>query len=70
MNVLVPIKSVLDYAAKIKVKADGSGVEKDGIKQIVNPFDEIAVEEAVRQKEKGVFAEITVVGIGTEEVAT
>ncbi len=70
MKVLVPVKSVLDYATKIKVKADGSGVEKDGIKQIVNPFDEIAVEEAVRLKDAGKISEITVIGVGTEETAT
>ena len=45
MKILVPVKKVLDYAAKIKVNADGSGVETSGIKWIVNPFDEIAVEE-------------------------
>ncbi len=70
MKVLVPVKSVLDYAAKIKVKPDGSGIEKDGIKQIVNPFDEIAVEEALRLKTAGKISEITVVGIGPEEVTT
>ena len=67
MKILVPIKSVLDYAAKIKPKADGSGVETDGIKKIVNPFDEIAVEEAIKLKEAGKAEEIIILSIGDDE---
>jgi len=67
MKVLVPIKRVPDYQAKIKVKADGSGIETDGIKWIINPFDEIAIEEAVRLKEKGIATETIVVCIGVDD---
>lgn len=67
MKILVPVKRVIDYEAKIKVKADGSGVETDGIKFIVNPFDEIAVEEALKIKEAGHATEVVVVGIGGED---
>lgn len=70
MKVLVPVKRVPDYQAKVKVKPDGSGIETDGIKWIVNPFDEIAVEEAIRLKEAGKASEVEVVGIGPEEVST
>lgn len=70
MKIFVPVKRVPDYQAKIKVKADGSGIETDGIKWIVNPFDEIAVEEALRLKEGGKATEVVVVGIGPEDVAT
>ena len=70
MKILVPIKKVPDYQAKIKVKADGSGIETDGIKWIVNPFDEIAVEEALRIKEAGKATEVVVVGVGDEEFTT
>jgi electron transfer flavoprotein beta subunit len=70
MKILVPIKKVLDYAAKIKVKADGSGIETQGIKWIVNPFDEIAVEAALRLKEAGKATEINIVSIGDVETAT
>lgn len=70
MKVLVPIKRVVDYEAKIKVKADGSGVETDGIKFIVNPFDEIAVEEAIKLKEAGLVTEIVVATVGPEDSAT
>lgn len=69
MKILVPVKRVLDYAAKIKVKSDGSGVETEGIKWIVNPFDEIAVEEALRIKEAGKASEVVVVGIGPADAA-
>ncbi|RFD20888.1 electron transfer flavoprotein subunit beta/FixA family protein [Komagataeibacter melaceti] len=64
MKVLVPVKRVLDYNIKARVKADGSGVETAGFKMSINPFDEIAVEEAVRLKEKGVVTEIVAVSIG------
>ena len=58
MKVLVPVKRVVDYNVKIRVKADGSGVDLANVKMSMNPFDEIAVEEAIRLKEKGVASEI------------
>ena len=64
MKVLVGVKRVIDYAVKIRVKPDGSGVVKDSVKHSMNPFCEIAVEEAVRLKEKGVATEIVAVSIG------
>ncbi|WP_242154356.1 electron transfer flavoprotein subunit beta/FixA family protein [Sphingomonas sp. BAUL-RG-20F-R05-02] len=64
MKVLVPIKRVLDYNVKPRVKADGTGVDLANVKMSMNPFDEIAVEEAIRLKEKGVVTEIVVVSIG------
>jgi electron transfer flavoprotein beta subunit len=64
MKVLVPVKRVVDYNVKIRVKSDGSGVELANVKMWMNPFDEIAVEEAVRLKEKGTVSEIVVVSIG------
>ena len=70
MKVLVPVKRVVDYEARIKVKEDGSGIETDGIKWIVNPFDEIAVEQAVRLKEEGTVTEVVVVGIGPSDAVT
>jgi electron transfer flavoprotein beta subunit len=70
MKIFVPIKRVPDYQAKIKVKADGSGIETDGIKWIVNPFDEIAVEEALRIKEGGLATEVVVATIGPDDAAT
>ena len=66
MKILVPIKRVPDYAVKVKVAADGSGIETDGVKWIANPFDEIAVEEALRLRESGVAEEVVVVTIGPE----
>ncbi len=66
MKILVPVKRVIDYNVRIRVKADGSGVETANVKMSMNPFDEIAVEEAVRLKEKGVATEIVVVSIGQE----
>ena len=68
MKILVPIKRVVDFNVKIRVKADGSGVETAGIKMSMNPFDEIAVEEAVRLKEKGIAKEVVVVSIGPDAV--
>ena len=65
MKVLVPVKRVVDYNVKVRVKADGSGVETANVKMSMNPFDEIAVEEAVRLKEAGTVAEILVVSCGT-----
>jgi electron transfer flavoprotein beta subunit len=64
MKLLVPVKRVVDYNVKIRVKSDQSGVELSGVKMAMNPFDEIAVEEAVRLKEKGVATEIIAVSIG------
>jgi electron transfer flavoprotein beta subunit len=67
MKLLVPIKRVVDYNVKVRVKADGSGVETQGVKMSMNPFDEIAVEEAVRLKEKGVATEIVAVSLGVPQ---
>jgi electron transfer flavoprotein beta subunit len=64
MKLLVPVKRVLDYNVKPRVKADGSGVDLANVKMSMNPFDEIAVEEAVRLKEKGVASEVVVVSVG------
>ena len=64
MKILVPVKRVVDYNVKVRVKADGSGVETQGVKMSMNPFDEIAVEEAVRLKEKGTVTEIVAVSMG------
>lgn len=64
MKVLVPIKRVLDYNVKPRVKADGSGIDLANVKMSMNPFDEIAVEEAIRLKEGGVASEVVVVSIG------
>ncbi len=64
MKVLVPVKRVVDYNVKVRVKADGTGVETAGVKMSMNPFDEIAVEEAVRLKEKGIVTEIVAVSLG------
>ena len=64
MKVLVPVKRVVDFNVKIRVKADGSGVELANVKMSMNPFDEIAVEEAIRLKEAGTADEVVVVSIG------
>jgi electron transfer flavoprotein beta subunit len=64
MKILVPVKRVVDYNVKIRVKADGSGVELANVKMSMNPFDEISVEEALRLKEAGKAAEVVVVSIG------
>ncbi|MCW3834762.1 electron transfer flavoprotein subunit beta/FixA family protein [Sphingomonas canadensis] len=64
MKVLVPVKRVLDYNVKPRVKADGTGVDLSNVKMSMNPFDEIAIEEAVRLKEKGAATEVVVVTIG------
>ncbi|MGH6780844.1 MAG: electron transfer flavoprotein subunit beta/FixA family protein [Sphingomonadaceae bacterium] len=64
MKVLVPVKRVLDYNVKPRVKADGTGVDLANVKMSMNPFDEISVEEAIRLKEKGAATEIVVVSIG------
>jgi electron transfer flavoprotein beta subunit len=67
MKVLVPVKRVIDYNVKVRVKADGTGVDLANVKMSMNPFDEIAVEEAIRLKEKGVATEIVVVSIGVKQ---
>ena len=64
MKILVPVKRVIDYNIRIRVRADQSGVETENVKMSMNPFDEIAVEEAIRLKEKGVASEIIAVSIG------
>jgi len=64
MKVLVPVKRVVDYNVKIRVKSDGSGIELANVKMSMNPFDEIAIEEAVRMKEKGIATEVIAVSIG------
>ncbi|WP_207480499.1 electron transfer flavoprotein subunit beta/FixA family protein [Arenibaculum pallidiluteum] len=66
MKVLVPVKRVVDYNVKIRVKADGSGVETANVKMSMNPFDEIAVEEAVRLKEAGTATEVVAVSLGPQ----
>jgi len=67
MKVLVPVKRVVDYNVKIRVKADGSGVELANVKMSMNPFDEIAVEEAIRLKEGGKATEIVAISIGPQQ---
>ena len=67
MKILVPVKRVVDYNVKIRVKADGSGVELANVKMSMNPFDEIGVEEAIRLKEAGKATEIVVVSIGPQQ---
>ena len=67
MRILVPIKRVVDYNVKVRVKSDGSGVELGGVKMSINPFDEIAIEEAVCLKEKGHASEVILISIGKKE---
>jgi electron transfer flavoprotein beta subunit len=67
MKVLVPVKRVVDYNVKVRVKSDGSGVDLAGVKMSMNPFDEIAVEEAVQLKEKGVVTEVIAVSCGVSQ---
>ena len=67
MKILVPVKRVVDYNVKVRVKADGTGVDIANVKMSMNPFDEIAVEEAVRLKEKGVATEVVVVSCGVAQ---
>ena len=64
MKILVPVKRVIDYNVRPRVKADGSGVDLANVKMSMNPFDEIAVEEAIRLRDKGVATEIVAVSIG------
>ena len=65
MKVLVSIKRVVDFTVKVRVKSDGSGVDLDNVKMSMNPFDEIAVEEAIRLKERGIVTEIVAVSVGS-----
>jgi electron transfer flavoprotein beta subunit len=67
MKILVPVKRVIDYNVKPRVKPDGSGVDLSNVKMSMNPFDEIAVEEAIRLKEKGAATEIVAVSIGPDK---
>ena len=67
MKILVPVKRVIDYNVKVRVKADGSGVDLANVKMSMNPFDEIAVEEAIRLKEAGVAEEVVAVSIGVKQ---
>jgi len=67
MKILVPVKRVVDYNVKVRVKPDGSGVDLANVKMSMNPFDEIAVEEAIRLKEKGTATEIVVVSVGPQQ---
>ena len=69
MKILVPVKRVVDKDIKIRVKADGSGVELANVKMSMNPFDEIAVEEALRLKEAGKATEVVVVSIGPAQAS-
>ena len=68
MKILVPVKRVVDYNVKVRVKNDNSGVELDNVKMSMNPFDEIAIEEALRLKEKGVATEVIAISIGATQV--
>src|SRR6188768_1798297 len=67
MKVLVPVKRVVDYNVKVRVKSDGTGVDIANVKMSMDPFDEIAVEEAVRLKEKGVATEVIAVSCGVAQ---
>jgi len=68
LKVLVPVKRVVDYNVKVRVKSDKSGVELDNVKMSMNPFDEIAVEEALRLKEQGIATEVIAISIGPTQV--
>ncbi|NHO31945.1 electron transfer flavoprotein subunit beta/FixA family protein [Acetobacter fallax] len=67
MKILVPVKRVVDYNIKVRVRSDGTGVETAGLKMSMNPFDEIAVEEAVRLREKGAATEVIAISIGVQQ---
>lgn len=67
MKILVPVKRVVDYNVRVRVRADGSGIETGNVKMSMNPFDEIALEEAVRLKEKGIATEVLAVSIGVPQ---
>ncbi|MEO8137527.1 MAG: electron transfer flavoprotein subunit beta/FixA family protein, partial [Betaproteobacteria bacterium] len=64
MKILVPVKRVVDYNVKVRIKPDGSGVDIANVKMSMNPFDEIAVEEAIRLREKGIATEVVAVSCG------
>ena len=66
MKILVGLKRVVDYTVRVQVKPDGSGVATDGVKHSINPFDEIALEEALRLREQGKATEVIVVSIGAQ----
>ncbi len=68
MKILVALKRVVDYNVRVRVKSDGTGVETDGVKMSINPFDEIALEEALRIKERGEAEEVIVCSIGSNDV--
>ena len=67
MKVLVAVKRVIDYNVKIRVRADGSGIETNNVKMSMNPFDEIAIEETIRLKEAGKVDEIVAVSMGAQQ---
>ena len=67
MKVLVPVKRVIDYNVKVRVKADGTGVDLANVKMSMNPFDEIAVEQAIRLKEAGKADEVIAVSVGVKQ---
>ena len=67
MKILVPVKRVVDYNVKVRVKSDNSGVELDNVKMSMNPFDEISIEEAIRLKESGTVEEVVAVSIGVQQ---
>ncbi len=69
MKIIVPVKRVVDFNVKVRVRADGTGVETQGIKMSMNPFDEIAVEEAIRLREKGIATEVIAVSLGVAQCA-
>ena len=68
MKILVPVKRVVDYNVKVRVKSDQSGVELENVKMSMNPFDEIAIEEALRIKEKNIASEVIAISIGNTQV--
>ncbi|MBA5723634.1 electron transfer flavoprotein subunit beta/FixA family protein [Candidatus Liberibacter sp.] len=67
MKILVPVKRVIDYNAKVRIKSDGSGIEHNNMKMSMNPFDEVAIEEAIQLKENGIATEIIAVSIGSHD---
>ena len=69
-KILVGIKRAVDYNVRVRVKSDGSGVETDGVKMSINPFDEIALEEALRIKESGNANEVIVISMGTPDACS
>ncbi|MBN9011159.1 MAG: electron transfer flavoprotein subunit beta/FixA family protein, partial [Rhizobiales bacterium] len=69
MKIVVPVKRVVDFNVKVRVKPDGSGIDLQNVKMAMNPFDEIAVEEALRQKEAGKASEVVLVSVGPAQAA-